>query len=246
MKILVIVGATLCISTSQAFAQVKAAVSQQAGDCSVNITGNANSVSLVCRNVDPKLAEQVRAILNGTQRNEKALKEISQKLDPIVKEIGKPLIHIEQRSEGPNSPNTVNINQRPPPRRIPPDKRAEIVAILKRRPAKIQVLAIQGNAEAYDFAQDWYDTFKAAGWTMMDGMVRLFELVGRPEPGIQFSLRGETVPAASPFEVLRNSPVGALSEGFETLKMAEQLRGQRFPGMPEDEVSLWIHEQPEN
>ena len=28
--------------------------------------------------------------------------------------------------------------------------------------------------------------------------------------------------------------------------MAEQLRGQRFPGMPEDEVSLWIHEQPEN
>jgi hypothetical protein len=246
MKILVIVGATLCLSTSQAFAQVKAPVSRQAGDCSVNITGNANSVSLVCRNVDPKLAEQVRAILNGTQRNEKDLKEISQKLDPIVKGVGRPVIHIEQRSEGPNSPNTVNINQRPPPRRIPPDKRAEIVAILKRRPAKIQVLAIIGNAEAYQFAQDWYDAFKAAGWTMMDGMVRLFEYVGRPEPGVQFHLRGETVPAALPFEVPRNSPVGALSEGFETLKMAEQLRGQRFPGRPEDEVSLWIHQQPEN
>jgi len=246
MKILVIVGATLCLSTSQAFAQVKVQVSQQAGDCSVNITGNANSVSLVCRHVDPKLAEQVRAILNGTQRNEKALKEISQKLDPIVKEIGNPLIHIEQRSEGPNSPNTVNINQRTPPRRIPPDKRAEIVAILKRRPAKISVSAIQNNDEAYQFAQDWYDAFKAAGWTMMDDKVRVFMIVGRPGRGILIRLHGETVPPEGAAIVPTNSPAGVLAESLERLKIRQQVRAQKFPDMAQDQLSFSVNEHPEN
>lgn len=136
--------------------------------------------------------------------------------------------------------------QRPQPRRIPPDKRAEIVAILRGSPAKIRVLAIQHNAEAYQFAQDWYDSFKAAGWTMMDDMVRVFEFVGRPEPGIQFNFRGATIPPGRPFNIPRDSPPGVLSESLERLKVTQRVRGQRYPDMPEDEVSFWVHEQPEN
>jgi hypothetical protein len=69
-------------------AQEKKAVVQQAGDCSVNITGNNNTTaSLVCSGVDPKLAEQVRAILNGTRRSEAATKEISEKLDQILNQM---------------------------------------------------------------------------------------------------------------------------------------------------------------
>ncbi|HEY3302613.1 MAG TPA: hypothetical protein VGL70_03650 [Candidatus Binatia bacterium] len=212
----------------------------------MNITGTGNSASLVCRDVDPKIAEQVRAILSGTQRNEKTTKDISQKLDMILKEINKKSIHIEQRSEGPNSPNTVNINQRPPPRRIPPDKRAEIVALLKRKPAKVSVSATQNNAEAYQFAQDWYDVFKAAGWTMTDNTVRVFTTFGRPQRGILLRLPGETVPAAGQFEIAKDSPAEVLAESLETLKMSPQVRAQRYPDMPEDQVSFSVNEHPEN
>lgn len=246
MKIVAIVTVILCFATSRAYAQTKIPVTQEAGDCSVNITGTGNSASLVCRNVDAKLAEQVRAILSGTQRNEKITKDISQKLDMLLKEIDKKSIHIEQRSEGPNSPNTVNINQRLPPRRIPPDKRAEIVALLKRRPAKVSVSATQNNAEAYQFAQDWYDVFKAAGWTMMDNIVRVFITVGRPERGILLRLPGETVPAGGWFETAKESPAGVLAESLETLKMIPQVRAQRYPDIPEDEVSFSVNEHPEN
>ena len=150
-SILVTLGIIFCLDMSLALAQVKAPINQQAGDCALNlVAGSGNSVSLVCNNVDPKVAEQVQAILNSTQRNEKATKDLHHKLDLLLKQILKP------------------------PRRIPADKRAEIVATLARTPAKITVPAIQQNAEAYQFAQDWYDVFKAAGWTMMDDMVRVF------------------------------------------------------------------------
>ena len=89
MKILAILSLIHCLGASLAFAQAKAPVNQQAGDCSVNITGSGNSAFLTCKDVDPKVAEQIRGILNGTQRNEKATKDISQKLDLILKEIAK-------------------------------------------------------------------------------------------------------------------------------------------------------------
>src|SRR5208283_4266435 len=148
MKLLVILGLALGLGWSVAFSQVKAPVVQQAGNCSVNITGNNNTTaSLVCNGVDPKLAEQVRAILNGTLHDKRTIENISKQLALIQKELDKPTVQIQQHSEGPNSPNTVNINQRPAPRRIPPERRAEIVAILARSPAKVSVSAIANNAE---------------------------------------------------------------------------------------------------
>jgi K+/H+ antiporter YhaU regulatory subunit KhtT len=78
----------LACDLASARPQEKRAVVQQAGDCSVNITGNNNSTaSLVCNGVDRKLAEQVQAILNRTRRSESATKEISEKLDQILKQI---------------------------------------------------------------------------------------------------------------------------------------------------------------
>jgi hypothetical protein len=71
-----------------AFPQANTAIVQQAGDCSVNITGNSNSTaSLVCNGIDPKLAERMGAILNGTRRNEAMAKEMSGKLERIMTEM---------------------------------------------------------------------------------------------------------------------------------------------------------------
>ena len=88
MKLFRTLGAVLGLSTSLALPQTKAQVTQQADNCSVNITGNNNTTaSLICNGIDPKLAEQVRAILNGTRRNESAVKEMSEKLDRIIKQM---------------------------------------------------------------------------------------------------------------------------------------------------------------
>jgi hypothetical protein len=104
----------LACDLASARAQEKRAVVQQAGDCSVNITGNNNSTaSLVCNGVDRKLAEQVQAILNGTRRSESATKEISEKLDQILKQINKeaPPPTMALRFVYPDAPALVLINQ---------------------------------------------------------------------------------------------------------------------------------------
>lgn len=85
MKIL----SVLVLSASVAFAQANAPVTQQGGDCTVNVNGSNNTASLVCRSLDPKVAEQIRAILQGTRNNETATKEISGKLDQILKQMNK-------------------------------------------------------------------------------------------------------------------------------------------------------------
>jgi hypothetical protein len=57
---------------------------QQAGNCSINVSGNGNSASLECKGIDATLAKQVQTILNGTRQNEAAMKELSAKLDQII------------------------------------------------------------------------------------------------------------------------------------------------------------------
>lgn len=59
--------------------------SQKAGNCSVNISGGSNTASVTCNNVDRRLAQQIRDLLNGVGRNEKATKELSIKLDLLLK-----------------------------------------------------------------------------------------------------------------------------------------------------------------
>lgn len=109
MKLLIL----LSLSTCMAFAQIKTPIVQQGGDCSVNISGNKNTASLICSGVDPKLAEQVRAILNGTRRSQNAAKEISEKLDLILKQMNKEANHptVGLRFVYPKSPALVLINQ---------------------------------------------------------------------------------------------------------------------------------------
>ena len=78
-----IVAALVVGGAFPAFPQ-SAPASQRAGDCSVNISGKDNTASLVCSGVDVKVAKQIQAIVRGMQRNESAVKEISEKLDRIL------------------------------------------------------------------------------------------------------------------------------------------------------------------
>jgi hypothetical protein len=114
MKFFRILGFLLCHVISLAFPQAMAEVTQHAGDCSVNITGNNNTTaSLVCNGVDPNLAEQVRAIINGTRSNEGAVKEMSAKLDRIINQMDQEAIPpvVALRFAYPKSPALLVINQ---------------------------------------------------------------------------------------------------------------------------------------
>jgi hypothetical protein len=236
---------TLGLCAPLMFAQTKPPVGQVAGDCAVNIVGNNNSASLVCGNLDPKLAEQMKTILNSTRHNQTAIDTISKQLATIQAELEKPTLQIQQHSEGPNSPNTVNINQRPPARRIALERRAEIVAILARTPAKVKILAIMNNAEAFQFAQDWYDVFRDAGWTMTDKVVTVFEVVGQPDRGILVKYHGDTLGPGQRAHFGENTPADAVSRGFIALGVMDTVHGQGYTDLPENEFYFMVFERPE-
>lgn len=227
-------------------AQTKPTTVQMAGDCAVNIAGNGNTASLVCKDLDPKLASQVKAILNSTRHNEKALANVSKQLATIQATLDRPTLVIQQHSEGQNSPNTVNINQRPPARRIPPETRATVVSILAAHPAKIHVSAIVNNPEAYKFAKDWYDVFKEARWTMADDVVRSFIILGQPERGIILNFHGEPMAPNRTALVPAESPAGAILRAITVLKLSGETHGQRSLDNPEGEFSFQVYEQLEN
>jgi len=113
MKILVIFGLVLSFSTPLASSQDRTPLLQQAGNCSVNISGNNNTASLVCNGVDRRLAEQVQVIINGTRSNDSAVKVMSKKLDRIIKQMDQEAIPplVALRFVYPKSPALVLINE---------------------------------------------------------------------------------------------------------------------------------------
>jgi hypothetical protein len=87
MKIVAMLGTllTLCLGCSlPVFPQSTGPTIQQAGDCAVNISGHDSTASLTCTGVDANIAKQIQALVRGMQRNDSAVKEISEKLDRIL------------------------------------------------------------------------------------------------------------------------------------------------------------------
>jgi hypothetical protein len=66
---------------------------------------------------------------------------------------------------GNNNDASTNCNFAPPSRRILPESRAEVVAILKSNPGKITINYVEGD-EPHRFASDMYGILQDAGWTV--------------------------------------------------------------------------------
>lgn len=110
MKTLMVLG-LLGLCASQGLSQKAPAIGQSADNCAVNIAGTGNTASLICKGIDPKLAEQVRAILNGTRRNAAATKEISEKLDLILRQLVLAPPDVALRFVYSKSPALVGVNR---------------------------------------------------------------------------------------------------------------------------------------
>jgi hypothetical protein len=57
------------------------------GQCSPVLTGDGNTVTLTCYNVDRKLADQIGQLVADSKRDDRSLKEISKKLDALFTEV---------------------------------------------------------------------------------------------------------------------------------------------------------------
>ena len=83
---------------------------------------------------------------------------------------------------------------------------------------------------------------------MMDDMVRVFLTVGKPESGILVRLHGQSVTPGGLVNAPRESPAGVVLESLEKLNITgpRQVRAQRFPDMPDSQLSFEVMERPEN
>lgn len=105
----------------------------------------------------------------------------------------------------------------PPPRRIPPEKRAALIQYLSERPAKIKISAVASDAEAYRFAQDWFEVFKAAKWTIDGDTIPVFLVVGQPQTGVVVTLRGKSVGPNEVFQVPNAEPAAYIAHAMTDL-----------------------------
>ena len=119
------------------------------------------------------------------------------------------------------------------------------MAILARVPAKVSILTIMNNAEAFQFAQDWYDVFRDAGWTMTDKVVRVLMVMGQPSRGIMVNYHGDTLGPGQQARFGEGTAAAAIIRGFLALGIMDNVHGQRYPDMPENEFNFEVFEQPE-
>ena len=89
----------------------------------------------------------------------------------------------------------------PPPRRIPPEHRAELIRFFSGKPSKARIEAIANDGEAYRFAQDWYEVLKAAGWAIEEDRIKTFLISGQPLRGVNLMFHGQPMPPNQTSEV---------------------------------------------
>jgi len=98
----ILVALSTCLVLKQADAQV----AQHAGNCSVNINGNNNKLaSLVCHEIDPKLAEQIRAIVNQILAKQLTATEAKKLFDGMNAQLADIKNGVQQLQDRPEDPN---------------------------------------------------------------------------------------------------------------------------------------------
>jgi hypothetical protein len=236
-----------CISEfAPAFAQTKPSSDQKAGACSVNVSGNANTVSIKCDGVDRTVAEDIETILNRTLNNVKATKDLSAKLDRLLKEMSLPQTTVAIAPSGianaaPNmGAQTVN-NFAPPARTIPAEIRSECRDLLSRTPLKVSVHALVGDVEGFKYAKEWYDLFAASGWEMADPQVMSIIQFGTPTQGIEISFRGDR-PTSSGQLIAIPQSLTPLAACFE--KAQVHVIANPYPDTPENFLIFMIGSNP--
>jgi hypothetical protein len=92
------------IAAALAAAQTRPTTAQQATNCAQNFAGSNNTGTVTCYNVDKKLADQINQLVGASKRDGKTLKDISDKIEALLKELQNPPPTITMQA-----PNGINI-----------------------------------------------------------------------------------------------------------------------------------------
>jgi hypothetical protein len=156
-----------------------------------NIVALAGDVNINCSSLSPeqkKMLERIPSLLNKILANQADPKVVGQKLDEIIETLSR--LNQTRPSETISAPNGIAVggeahvdhptvnNYGPPVRRLATEVKPTLVACLALRPGTVGVSALAGDAEAYQYAQDWQEVFREAHWIVSDNIVRSF-MVGQ-------------------------------------------------------------------
>lgn len=113
---------------------------------------------------------------------------------------------------GDNYGNPTVNNYGPPSRHITDSDKTSLIDCLSKHPGSVGLGAIEGDLEAYNFAEDWEGVFRKAGWKIDDGRISLFIVGGGVMRGAQIHVHGSIDPDGKNPKYDPNSPSGAFTD----------------------------------
>jgi hypothetical protein len=142
---------------------------------------------------------------------------------------------------------TVTNNFAPPARRIPESLKGELATCLSRNRGTAFISVISGNPEAGILAQDWFDVFHNAGWSISDNRIGSFLVGGGPTPsGSQIKFHGSIKDDLTDLKYEHNSPGGIVADCLIGKESVAFNSTQLIPTLTEkdDQINVAIYPQP--
>jgi hypothetical protein len=241
MKIILTLGAIALLricAFSRVSAQDKVATTQQATDCSVNVSGTNNTVSLTCNKSDENVVREMAAILNLGHANSASLKRILDELDELKQRLpASDIVTVEVGQNGiaNGAPNfgtqTVN-NFGSPERHLTPEQRAAIASSLQGKACKITMIGALVNVQdAQNYALELRDAFRAGGCEVPEAVVFLASANGTWS-GIKVSYN-DPAPHENAERIYTppNSPPGVILNALDSARLGPVMVGSDTSGV---------------
>lgn len=139
--------------------------------------------------------------------------------------------------------NTATVNNFAlPDRRLDDNQVSILVACLKAHPGKFEVGSIANNNEAYRYALDWYETFKAAGWKPEPEQVQIFMIGGGMWSGLHVDVHGGWDSASNRAVLEPGAPETSLQGCLNNAHVGGVMTP--YPDTPTGTVRVWVSDRP--
>ena len=191
------------------------------GACSPANTGNDNTFVINC-GIDNVQGAELIAIMNKILANQLNPSDVMAKLDEILRSVH-------------------------PPRRLSDSQKSELAMCLKKKPGRFSIGSIQGNSEAFRYAQDWREVFISAGWQVEhnDIPIQIFMIAGGMWSGMEIRVH-DASPTQGQMAIANDSPeqnLGQCLVGRNDIPTGGRIIP--YKDKPTGSVSIQVSDQPQ-
>ncbi len=159
-------------------------------------------------------------LLNQNRELQQEVADTKKLIQSTKEKLGKPLLKTSAVPTVINAPGGIPIvgnqgtvnqptvnNYGPLPRRLLNQTKSELANCLKKKPGHFSIGALEGNREAYKYAEDWREVLMSAGWQIehKEIPIQIFVIHGGMWSGMQIRVHdASTVPGQ--IALAENSP----------------------------------------